>query len=57
MTLPMRPELAAALSASEYEALPAAVKATLSEREWRWLADGEKARLVQTETEPETWDD
>lgn len=38
---------------SDYDALPEAVKATYSEQEYLWLSDGEKARLLQTETEPE----
>lgn len=36
-----------------YDELPAFIKARFSEKEWLWLSDGEKARLVQTETEPE----
>lgn len=38
---------------SDYEALPAAIKDVVSEHEYLWLSDAEKARLEQTETEPE----
>lgn len=37
----------------DYEKLPAAIKEIVSEREYLWLSDAEKARLEQTETEPE----
>lgn len=53
----MIPELQQALSPRQYDELPEGIKATLSSREWLWLSDGEKARLVQTETEPESYDD
>lgn len=41
------------LGASEYERLPACIKALYSERDWQWLPDERKARLIQDETEPE----
>lgn len=53
----MIPELAQALSLRQYDDLPEAIKATLPQREWLWLSDGEKARLIQTETEPDSFDD
>lgn len=40
-----------------YAQLPEAIKATMSQHEWLWLSDREKATLVQDETEPETFDD
>jgi len=42
---------------SEYDALPEAVKANYSMLQYLWLSDDEKGRLVQTETEPETYQD
>lgn len=36
-----------------YDELPEAIKATLSSKEYLWLSDAEKARLIQNETEPE----
>ena len=36
-----------------YHELPESIKATLSYSQWLWLSDSEKARLEQTETEPE----
>lgn len=53
----MIPELQQALSPRQYDELPEGIKTTLSPREWLWLSDGEKARLVQTETEPDTYDE
>lgn len=38
---------------ADYRALPESIKAYVSLKEWLWLSDTEKARLVQTETEPE----
>lgn len=40
-----------------YAQLPEAIKTTMSEREWLWLSDREKATLQQDETEPEAFDD
>jgi len=37
----------------EYDELPEAVKVRLSPKEYLWLSDAEKARLIQTETEPD----
>lgn len=37
----------------DYESLPEFLKAKLSLKEYLWLGDAEKARLVQEETEPE----
>lgn len=36
-----------------YEDLPEVVQAQLTPEEFAWLSDQEKARLIQTETEPE----
>lgn len=36
-----------------YEALPECVRMTLTLKEFNWLSDAEKARLIETETEPE----
>ena len=52
----MIPALQEALEPKEYEQLPECVKANYSVKEWLWLSDAEKARLVQDETEPESFD-
>jgi hypothetical protein len=39
----------------EYNALPESIKATLTFEKFLWLSDLEKARLVQDETEPDTY--
>lgn len=39
-----------------YSALPEPIKASMTHKEWLWLSDAEKQRLIQTETEPETED-
>lgn len=49
----MIPELQAALAPKEYAALPEFIKAQYSVKEWLWLSDAEKARLIQSETEPD----
>lgn len=36
-----------------YEALPQPIRSAYSEREYTWLTDAEKARLVTVECEPE----
>lgn len=38
---------------SDYDALPEAIKEAYTEQQYLWLSDAEKARLIQTETEPE----
>lgn len=38
---------------SDYESLPASIKALYTPEQYAWLSDDEKGRLVQTETEPE----
>lgn len=40
-----------------YDALGEPLKASLTHKEWQWLSDREKARIVQTMTEPEIFDD
>lgn len=52
----MIPELDAALNSRAYDELPEAIKQTMPRREWLWLSDAEKARLIQDETEPESFD-
>lgn len=37
----------------EYDSLPESIKAAYSPREYSFLSDLEKARLIETETEPE----
>jgi hypothetical protein len=41
---------------AEYDALPAGVKLQLTLREYLWMNDVDKSRLVQQSTEPE-WDE
>lgn len=41
----------------DHDALPEGVKQNYSLLQYLWLSDAEKARLVQTETEPETFAD
>lgn len=36
-----------------YDELPVPIKAIVSPKEYAWLGDLERARLMQTETEPE----
>lgn len=36
-----------------YQDLPEPIKQIVSPKEYLWLSDAEKARLVQNETEPE----
>lgn len=38
---------------SDYDELPASIRALYSPEQYQWLSDDEKARIVQTETEPE----
>lgn len=52
----MIPQLDAVLNSREYDELPEAIKHTMSHREWSWLSDAEKARLIQDETEPDQFD-
>ena len=40
-------------NSSEYEQLPESIKLYYSEQEYLWLSDDAKARLIQTETEPD----
>ena len=40
-------------SSDDYESLPDSIKMNYTRKEYLWLSDGEKARLIQTETEPE----
>lgn len=40
----------------EYSTLPESIRALYSREEYLWLSDGQKARLVQRETEPD-WED
>lgn len=53
----MSPALKAALTGNrDYDELPESIKADYSYTEWQWLSGEQKARLLQTETEPE-WDE
>lgn len=49
----MNPVLARVLNPAVYEALPESIKATYTPDEYAWLSDEQKARLIQTETEPD----
>lgn len=40
-------------SPAGYDALPESIRAYISPREYLWLSDAEKARLLQDETEPD----
>lgn len=42
---------------SEYLALPEAIRLLYTWEQYLWLSDDEKGRLLQTETEPETFND
>lgn len=42
---------------AEYDGLPEAIKGYYSYEQYLWLSDGEKASLIQTETEPDHYDD
>ena len=46
-----------AIDPREYDALPESVKQNYSMTQWLWLSDDEKANLLRTETEPETFED
>ena len=48
----MRPSLIE----GEYNALPESIQALLSLEEYRWLSGPERAQLLQSETEPDTYD-
>lgn len=37
-----------------FDELPEAVRYQITHKEWLWLSDGEKARYVQNQTEPES---
>jgi len=41
------------LNPAGYDELPEAIKMIYSPREYAWLSDAAKARLIETETEPE----
>lgn len=41
----------------EYDALPEAIRALYSFEQYQWLSEHERARLIQTETEPDQYDD
>lgn len=41
------------MAASRYEELPESIRAMYTKEQWLWLSAGEKATLVQRETEPE----
>jgi hypothetical protein len=45
------------LARAEYDALPEAIRWNYSWDQYQWLSDTEKARLIQTETEPDQYVD
>lgn len=45
------------LARAEYDGLPESIKHVYSYEQYQWLGDVEKARLIQTETEPDQYDD
>jgi hypothetical protein len=45
------------LARRDYQALPESIRAYYSFEQYLWLSDLEKARLIQTETEPDSYDD
>lgn len=49
----MPADMQAATDERVYATLPAFIRAAYSEKEWMWLSDREKGRLIQNETEPE----
>lgn len=50
----MHPILDKVMNGSEYDRLPEGIKMNITEREYLFMTDGQKAMLVQSETEPET---
>jgi hypothetical protein len=50
----MNPVLQELGNPAGYDTLPEPIKTLYSPREYAWLSDAEKARLVITETEPDT---
>lgn len=51
----MHPTLDGLLNSTPYQQLPESIKATMTEREYLFLTDAQKAVLEQSETEPETY--
>lgn len=45
------------IDATDYNALPECIKAMYTLEQYLWLSDTEKGRLMQTETEPESFED
>lgn len=45
------------LARAEYDGLPEGIKTYYSYEQYQWLSDSEKATLIQTETEPDQYDD
>ncbi len=45
------------IDSTEYDALPECIKAMYTLHQYLWLSDDEKGRLMQTETEPESYED
>lgn len=41
----------------DYQALPESIRAYYAFDQYLWLSDAEKARLLQAETEPDSYDD
>lgn len=49
--------LTAATGDASYDALGEPLKASITHKEWLWLSDSEKGRLLRDMTEPEVFDD
>lgn len=45
------------LARAEYDALPEPIRMLYTYEQYLWLSDGQKADLIQTETEPEQYVD
>ena len=42
---------------SKYDEMGECLKADITHKEWQWLSDAEKARYMQTATEPASFPD
>ena len=50
-------DAAAEAGQDDYSQLPEPIRDVYSRREYLWLTDDQKKRLIQTETEPEVWNE
>lgn len=46
-----------AIDTREYDHLPESIKQNYTLTQWLWLSDNERAHLIQTECEPERFED